>query len=49
MEVELIIDGKDITMNRFVEKVIVGINAGALQSLEGVDENWQELNLTISR
>ncbi|MCK4937301.1 MAG: hypothetical protein KAR85_01710 [Methanosarcinales archaeon] len=49
MELELIVDGKDIPMNRFVEKMIAGINAGALQSLEGVDENWQELNLTISR
>jgi hypothetical protein len=49
MELELIVDGKDIPMNRFVEKIIEGINAGVVQSLEGVDENWKELNLTISR
>lgn len=49
MELELIIDGKDIPMNRFVEKMIGGVVAGTVQSLDGVDENWQELTLTISR
>ncbi|MCG7848488.1 MAG: hypothetical protein MIO93_04835 [ANME-2 cluster archaeon] len=49
MELELIVDGKDIPMNRFVEKIIAGINAGVVQSLEGVEDNWKELNLTIIR
>ncbi|MDF1556753.1 MAG: hypothetical protein P1P80_01020 [ANME-2 cluster archaeon] len=49
MEIELIVDGKDIIMNKFVERIIAGIVAGAVQSLEGVDEDWQDLTLTINR
>ncbi|MBW6518866.1 MAG: hypothetical protein K0A89_10250 [ANME-2 cluster archaeon] len=49
MELELIVDGKDIPMNRFVEKMIAGVVAGAVQSLEGVDDTWEELTLTIRR
>lgn len=49
MDIELIVDGKDIPMNRFVEKMIAGVMAGVVQSLDGVDEDWQDLTLTISR
>ncbi|MCL7474444.1 MAG: hypothetical protein SCH39_00155 [Methanosarcinales archaeon] len=49
MELELIVDGKDIPMNRFVEKMIAGVVAGAVQSLDGVNDAWGELTLTIRR
>ncbi|MCL7413028.1 MAG: hypothetical protein M8353_05360 [ANME-2 cluster archaeon] len=49
MELKLIVDGKDIPMNRFVEKMVEGVVAGTVQSLDGVDKNWKELTLTIGR
>ncbi|MCL7415301.1 MAG: hypothetical protein M8349_04485 [ANME-2 cluster archaeon] len=49
MEIELIVDGKDIPMNNFVERIIIGVVAGAVQSLDGVDEDWQDLTLTLNR
>lgn len=49
MELELIIDGKDIIMNKFVQRVIAGIVGGAVETLEGVDEDWTDIKLTIMR
>jgi len=49
MELELIVDGKDITMNKFVQRVIAGIVGGAVEPLEGVKEDWTDIELTITR
>ena len=49
IELELIVDGKDITMNKFVQKVIAGIVAGAVEPLAGVEEDWTDIELTIKR
>jgi len=49
IELELIVDGKDITINKFVQKVIAGIVGGAVEPLEGVEEDWTDIELTITR
>ncbi len=49
IELELIIDGKDITINKFVQKVIAGIIGGAVEPLEGVEKDWTDIELTITR
>lgn len=49
MEIELIVNGKDITMNKFVQRIIAGIVGGAVETLEGVEEDWTDIELTISR
>ena len=49
IELELIIDGKDITINKFVQKVIAGIIGGAVEPLAGVEKDWKDIELTIKR
>lgn len=49
IELELIVDGKDISMNKFVQKVIAGIVGGAVEPLEGVKKDWTDIELTIKR
>lgn len=49
MEIELIIDGEDIPMNRFVEKILSGVVGGAAESLNGVEKDWKELSIKIRR
>ena len=49
IELELIVDGKDITINKFVQKVIAGIVGGAVEPLEGVEKDWTDIELTITR
>jgi hypothetical protein len=49
VELEMIIDGKDIPINDFVQKIIASIVSGAAECLNGVEDNWTEINLTITR
>lgn len=49
MEVELTVDGEDIPMNNFVQKIIAGVVGGAAQSLEGVEGDWKDIEITVSR
>lgn len=49
MEIELIIDGQDIPMNHFVQKIITGVVGGAVESLNDVEKDWKDLQLTIKR
>jgi hypothetical protein len=49
MELELIIDGKDIPMNNFVQKIISGVVSGTVESLDGVEKDWKEIKLTLTR
>jgi hypothetical protein len=49
MEINLTIDGEDIPMNNFVEKIIAGVVAGAAESLNDVEKDWKNLQLIIKR
>jgi hypothetical protein len=49
MEIELIVDGKDITINNFVQRIIAGVVAGAIEPLSGVEKDWTDIELTIKR
>ena len=49
MELEMIIDGEDILINDFVQNIIAKIVSGAAECLNGVEDNWTEINLTITR
>ncbi|MGB3907146.1 MAG: hypothetical protein WBL02_01795 [Methanomethylovorans sp.] len=49
MEVKLTIDGKDIEINNFVQKVLAGAVVGAVGTLKGVEEDCEEILLKIKR
>ena len=49
MEIDLTIDGEDIPMNSFVQKIIAGVVAGAAESLNDVEKDWKNLQLIIKR
>jgi len=46
--VEIKVDGKAISMNRFVQKIIWNILVGMLDSLREVD-NWKEVTIALRR
>jgi len=48
MKVEIKVDGRAISMNRFVQKIIWNILVGMLDSLREVD-NWNEVTITLRR
>lgn len=49
MEVELIVDGKVIEINRFVQEFLGNTVLGAAGTLRGVEEDCKELRVTIKR
>lgn len=49
MEVKLIVDGKDIEINNFVQKILAGTIIGAVSTLNGVEDDCGEIVLKIRR
>jgi hypothetical protein len=49
MEVKLTVDGNDIEINDFVQKILAGTVVGAVGTLKGVEEDCDEIVLKIKR
>ncbi|MCK5563194.1 hypothetical protein KAI30_03390 [Candidatus Bathyarchaeota archaeon] len=49
MDVELTVDGKKIGLSKFVVKILAGTITGATSSLRGIDEDWKELKIKVTR
>ena len=49
MGMKLLIDGKEIPLNEFVEKILSGTIVGAVTSLRGIKENWKKIEVEISK
>jgi hypothetical protein len=45
---KLKVDGKEIPLNEFVEKILSGTVVGAVTSLKGIKENWKKIEVEIS-
>jgi hypothetical protein len=48
MGMKLKVDGKEIPLNEFVEKILSGTVVGAVTSLRGIKENWKKIEVEIS-
>jgi hypothetical protein len=46
---ELIVDGKRIPINQFVQDVFAGIISGVLLSIHGVTDDWKLAEVKITR
>jgi hypothetical protein len=49
MDMKLVIDGKEIPLNDFVEKILSGMVIGAVTSLRGIREDWKKIEIEISK
>jgi hypothetical protein len=49
LSLKLKIDGKDIPLNEFVEKILSGTITGALTSLRGIKEDWKKIEIEIQK
>ena len=49
MELKLAIDGKEIPLNEFVNKILAGTMVGAVTSLRGVKEDWKKIEVEITK
>jgi hypothetical protein len=48
MGLKLKVDGKEIPLNEFVEKILRGTVAGAVTSLRGIKEDWKKIEIEIT-
>ena len=49
MDMKLRVDGKEIPLNEFVEKILVGTIVGAVTSLRGIKEDWEKVEIEVSK
>jgi hypothetical protein len=49
MVMKLRVDGKEIPLNEFVEKIIGGTVVGAVTSLKGIKEDWEKIEIEITK
>ncbi len=49
MSLKLKVDGKEIPLNEFVEKILRGTIAGAVTSLRGIKEDWKKIEVEIQQ
>jgi len=49
MGMKLKVDGKEIPLNEFVEKILNGMIVGAVASLRGIREDWEKIEIEITK
>ena len=49
MGLKLKVDGKEIPLNEFVEKILNGMIVGAIASLRGIREDWKNIEIEITK
>ena len=49
MSLKLKVDGKEIPLNEFVEKILGGTITGAVTSLRGIKDNWEKIEIEIKK
>lgn len=48
MGMKLKVDGKEIPLNEFVERLLNATIVGAVTSLKGIREDWKKIEVDIS-
>ncbi len=49
MGMKLKVDGKEIPLNEFVEKILNGTMVGAVTSLRGIRDDWKKIEIEIAK
>jgi len=49
LDVKLFVNGKEIALNKFVTKMLSGTLVGAVTSLRGIEKDWKEINVKVTK
>jgi hypothetical protein len=49
IDVQLKIDGKEVPLNPYVQRVFGEVIRGLISTLKGVDENWNHAEVLLDR
>jgi len=47
LNAKLSVDGEEIDLNEFVEKILSGTVAGAVASLRGIKKDWKTIEIRV--
>lgn len=49
MKMKLVVDGEEIPLNDFVERVLSGMVVGGVNALKGIKEDWKKIEIEFSK
>ncbi len=49
MGLKLLVDGVEVPLSEFPEKILTGSIVGAISSLRGIREDWKKIEIEVSR
>jgi len=49
MKIELMVDGKKIPMNEFVQKIVGNVIKAMVETLHTIDNGWKEISIHIEK
>jgi hypothetical protein len=49
MSVEILVDGKAVSLNDFVQEIIGNVEEGIVKSLRGIDPGWNEIVIKVKK
>jgi hypothetical protein len=49
MVMKLQVDGKEIPLNDFVERILTGMVVGGVNALKGIKEDWKKIEIEVSK
>jgi len=49
MGLKLKVDGKEVPLNDFVEKMLGGTITGAVTSLKGIKDDWKKIEIELEQ
>jgi hypothetical protein len=49
LSLKLKVDEKEIPLNDFVEKILIGTLTGAVTSLKGIKQEWKKIEIEIQQ
>ncbi len=47
MVMKLRVDGKEIPLNEFVERILTGMVVGGVNALKGIKEDWEKIEIEV--
>jgi hypothetical protein len=49
LEIKLVVDGKEIVLNEFVNKILSGTVVGAVTSLRDISASWKNIEIKVTK
>lgn len=49
MKMKLLVDGSEIPLNDFVERILIGMVVGGVNTLKGIKKDWKKIEIEVSK